>query len=258
MRFEILSSGIDMDVEISKWGLRLITDTPEPSDKSNFKEAPTRSSIFYEGENLVLASSDPPVTLDSATITLEGAVGELEDLDVRLPAFDGVFEFILSIQSSFSANDLANVEIRLRSPNGTSAVLVNPATSPFIPADKDPVFGEIIFDDEADKVLADLVNPFEGRIRPHSPLSVFDGENPNGVWTIELAALNQAIPTDAVLRRWNLIVNPDRLLKRAPIEVIQNWYGVKDCQIQLILRQNLLSDGKNQNRLLGRPNFIWM
>ena len=225
LRFEIEPSGVDMDVELKSWGLRIHTAATSPFNPESFQELPTQGEHFYEGDNITIGADATNVT-GSGSIEVSGVVGPIEDLDLRFPAFDGVFAYIASIQSSFTAEDLANTQLILESPAGTRVTLTDPETTPAVAPGEDAVFGEIRFDDAAPSTLGDLSNPFEGTIRPHDSLSAFNGEDPNGVWRLELMPKSTSAPIDyAILRRWSLIFNSDRDPKLAPVEVIQRWYG---------------------------------
>ena len=46
---------------------------------------------------------------------------------------------------------------------------------------------ETIFDDEANIIIGSGTSPFSGRFVPASPLRVFDGDSPNGTWTLTIS-----------------------------------------------------------------------
>jgi subtilisin-like proprotein convertase family protein len=58
------------------------------------------------------------------------------------------------------------------------------------------------FDDEATTSIVAGAAPFTGSFRPEMPLSAFDGEDPNGAWTLELR--DNAFEDTGVLLSWSL------------------------------------------------------
>jgi subtilisin-like proprotein convertase family protein len=106
---------------------------------------------------------------DNATMTSTLQVGALAasiiDVDVRLDI------------AHANVNDL---RIFLISPAGTRREIVNRAGG------SDENFTGTIFDDEAATLVQNASAPFTGRFRPTETLSAFDGQNPNGAWTLEV------------------------------------------------------------------------
>jgi subtilisin-like proprotein convertase family protein len=53
---------------------------------------------------------------------------------------------------------------------------------------------EVTFDDEASQSITSATPPFSNqRLRPAAPLSTFDGEDPNGQWTLEIVDRNESL-----------------------------------------------------------------
>jgi subtilisin-like proprotein convertase family protein len=63
-------------------------------------------------------------------------------------------------------------------------------------------FSGTTFDDEAASSINLGIAPFEGSFQPEGLLSDLDGENPNGVWTLEIS--DQALQDEGTLNSWSL------------------------------------------------------
>ena len=64
-----------------------------------------------------------------------------------------------------------------------------------------------VLDDEAFTSILDGTRPFTGSYRPTSNLSVFDGENPAGVWNL---MIEDVVPIDSgALTNWELEITLD-------------------------------------------------
>lgn len=97
-----------------------------------------------------------------STLAVSG-VGALGDLDVRV-----------NIRHTFDGD----LEIRLRAPDGTTIALVSNRGG------LGQNFVDTDLDDEAPTAIAAGSAPFTGSFRPEQPLSVLDGRNANGTWTL--------------------------------------------------------------------------
>jgi hypothetical protein len=87
----------------------------------------------------------------------------------------------LSAAYFFFPGNVSLITVDLTSPQGTTVSLiagVGPTSG--------TGFNNVVLDDEAAQPLSAGSDPFAGTFQPTSPLSAFDGENPNGTWTIEV------------------------------------------------------------------------
>lgn len=111
---------------------------------------------------------ETPVSFD---LTVEGIPGRLQDLDV-----------VLDVLLDGESND---AQIDLISPNGTRATLYTNIGKWWSP----PVTIHETLDDEASYALV---------VRPYSRgnLRAFDGEDPNGTWTLEVYEPMLCLPSD--------------------------------------------------------------
>ena len=62
-------------------------------------------------------------------------------------------------------------------------------------------FTATVLDDEAATAIASGTAPFTGSFRPAQPLTVFDGQNPNGTWTLEIPDGVMATPAPSTTGR---------------------------------------------------------
>jgi len=109
-----------------------------------------------------------PFNVTTVPLTVTGGTGEIIDLNVGLDmAYDPVGELIIS----------------LISPAGTSVLLASEVQQSSFP---NLGFSDTVFDDEATTPIADGTTPFTGSFVPQAALSAFDGEDPDGVWTLQV------------------------------------------------------------------------
>ncbi|MCY2987411.1 MAG: proprotein convertase P-domain-containing protein, partial [Planctomycetota bacterium] len=131
-------------------------------------------------------STDVPVVIrDTATVvshsSVSGFVGAIADLDVGLRVTGG------------GAGEL---RVYLTSPAGTRLLLLRGTGQ----------FPDTTLDDAAEAALVDQGGLFVGRFHPETPLSAFNDEDPNGVWTLELTA---TVPESLrTLDGWTLWLTP--------------------------------------------------
>jgi len=101
------------------------------------------------------------------TFTVSGE-GPVVDLDLRL---------------SMAQNYNHDLEIMLKSPAGTQAVVVPYFDGRHLSGSN---LQETCFDDEATTSVFSGTPPYAGAYGPGNALSAFDGQNPNGVWTVSV------------------------------------------------------------------------
>ena len=151
----------------------------------------------YVGPRQVLANNTAQTILDNdkinSYITVPTQTSRLTDLNVSL-----------SLTHSF----LADLDIYLVSPRGTRIELVSDLVS------NEPDMISTTFDNVAPSGILTAGSPFTGRFRPEGTLEDLNGENPSGVWTLEITDDN---PTDfGTLKSWALNIETIGL---APITV---------------------------------------
>jgi subtilisin-like proprotein convertase family protein len=119
------------------------------------------------------------------TVEVSGAQ-TLSDVDV-----------LLNITHPFDTD----LDVFLESPGGTVVELFTD-----IGGDGDD-FTDTLLDDEAPEPLLDspAAAPFTGRFRPEGSLADFDGEDPNGTWTLHVT--DDQGTTGGNLDGWSLILH---------------------------------------------------
>lgn len=80
--------------------------------------------------------------------------------------------------------------------------------------------------DDATRLIGDGAAPFSGDFKPHSPLSVFNGMDPDGDWILTIYD-NQAVNT-GTLRAWGI-----RPLYERPVGIEENGPGAETGNIRL-------------------------
>ena len=134
------------------------------------------------------ASADVPRPLTDNSMTasalsVAGLVGFVFDLDVRLDVTHPFDE---------------DLDVVLVSPSGRRVALFNDVGS------NGDHFTGTVLDDEAAAAIATGAAPFAGRFRPAQPLSAFDGQDPNGAWTLEVT--DDSMGFTGTLNAWSLTI----------------------------------------------------
>ncbi len=107
-------------------------------------------------------------------IEVPSGVGLIQDLNLRTGTACGN-------NSSIDHNRISELVITLTSPQGTSVVILNQQGG----STRD--ICNAIFDDEAAVLFPACGQPHSCSHQPFSPLSAFDGEDPTGTWTLNIA-----------------------------------------------------------------------
>jgi hypothetical protein len=182
------TGSIALDVEIPKLSpagainLSLVLSSTSNASITNnvFLTLPLSSdysSFHYEDVAVPIGES----AMVEIPLEVSGMPGGIQDLlftfagEEGCPAPDGV---------GLSYPNVAELDISLISPLGTVATLVE-STSTGGGAN----FCRTLFDDSATAPISTAIQtgsaaPFSGSYSPATPLSVFDGENPNGTWRL--------------------------------------------------------------------------
>jgi subtilisin-like proprotein convertase family protein len=141
--------------------------------------------------NLVIGQPSldvPKFIIDNSTITSQltiGSAATITDVDIQL---------------TIAHHSTADLSAFLISPNGTRVELFSNEGG-----ETGRNFDSTIFNDETANSVTTADAPFLGNLRPAGLLSAFDGENPNGVWTLEITDDETAV--QGVLRSWSLRFN---------------------------------------------------
>lgn len=138
--------------------------------------------VFRNGDSVPIGRDDPNQI--ESQIQVNNLTSNIRDVVV---SFD--------IQHTYT-NDL---RITLISPQGTGVMLVEREGG------SGNNFSGTTFDDAAVRSIIGADAPFSGSFRPESSLSAFDGEDPNGVWTLRVE--DTAALDGGVLSLWKLVLD---------------------------------------------------
>ncbi|HEX3601183.1 MAG TPA: proprotein convertase P-domain-containing protein, partial [Lacipirellulaceae bacterium] len=140
--------------------------------------------------------------------TLNGETVSVSSTDVPRLIFDSLTTYsTISVTGLHSINDLdvfldiahtfdSGLQVFLTSPNGTRVHLFGGVGG------SGDNFMSTTLDDEAATGIGDGIAPFDGSFRPQELLSAFDGQDPNGIWTLEVSDTLSA--GFGVLNNWSL------------------------------------------------------
>jgi subtilisin-like proprotein convertase family protein len=144
------------------------------------------NGAFDNGPITVAATNAPQLIADLTKLTSELTVSGLQSIDD--------LDILLSIEHSYDSD----LDIFLISPQGTRVELFTD-----VGANGDN-FLNTRLDDEAAMAITAGLAPFTGSYRPEALLSLFDGEDPNGVWKLEITDDN--VSDAGMLIGWSVIV----------------------------------------------------
>jgi subtilisin-like proprotein convertase family protein len=124
----------------------------------------------------------------------------LPDLDIRRSSLNvsGLAGYItdVNVQLNISHTWVEDLEVHLISPSGTRIQLFRAIGG------SGDNFSNTIFDDEATTPITAAAPPYAGTFQPQEMLAALDGEDPNGLWQLELS---DAFSGDAgTLSSWSL------------------------------------------------------
>ena len=126
----------------------------------------------------------------------------------------------LNVTMNASIEDTLQATVELTSPAGTTITLFPGVGTGILGAG----FIDTVFDDEAASPITSGMEPFTGSFQPTGPLSSFDGEDPNGVWTLTIATTNFFAFNDT-LDSWTL----DLSTGTVDDADLDGWVACGDC-----------------------------
>lgn len=163
------------------------------------------ATFTYAGSPVAIPDED--LAGVSIPITVSGVAGKLKDLNFRFggsacSATPGATT--VGLDHTF----VGDLSITLRSPSGTVVRLLHQPGANNEPSSGNN-FCNTVFDDEGGgssiQTIADAANPYSGTFLPLDPLSVFQGENPNGTWTLNVA--DTVAEDTGSVRNFSLIIS---------------------------------------------------
>ncbi len=148
-------------------------------------------------------STDPgsDVALDVTFLTSQNASipdGEPSQFSLAIPVggLENATILDINLKLNIEHTDISDLKVSLRSPAGTFVSLFTAPSGTSVDPDCSHININVIMDDEAANNYADLQSScnsegyaIDGSYIPESSLSAFDGENPNGIWELILADL---------------------------------------------------------------------
>jgi subtilisin-like proprotein convertase family protein len=162
--------------------------------------AGTNSTVSYTGPAVAIPDNDE--TGIAATVNVAGFSGALADLNFR---FDGSACSTDPASTTVGLNHsfVGDLVITLTSPHGTTITLRNSD------ANAGRNFCQTTLDDSAAtsiQAAPSTSEPFTGTFKPAQALSTFNGEDPNGNWTLRIADVGPA--DTGSLRAFSLVLTP--------------------------------------------------
>jgi large repetitive protein len=131
----------------------------------------------------------------------------------------GADVFDLNVTLDVAIDPTNDISFTLTSPLGTTVPLAS-NVGDYWSAD----FADTVFDDEATVPIGDGIAPFAGSFQPEGDLSAFDGEDPNGIWSLEFTSWGVAY-APGTLNEWYL----DFELLDIDDDDGDGWVGCGDC-----------------------------
>ncbi|HMN40631.1 MAG TPA: zinc-dependent metalloprotease family protein [Phycisphaerales bacterium] len=138
--------------------------------------------------------------------------GVIADLDFR---FNGTACTTSASSSTVGLNhgSVGQLIVKLTSPQGTTVTLVNRMSGGGATgANSSNNFCNTVLDDSGAASIQTIAGsnaPFTGTFAPASPLSAFNGEDPTGTWTLNVADVVSG--TTGTARAWSLVITPQSI-----------------------------------------------
>jgi subtilisin-like proprotein convertase family protein len=153
-----------------------------------------------------VAIPDNNVTGVNIPLVVSGFTGRISDLNFK---FDGT-ACSTAVGATTVGLDhawVSNLVVTLKSPQGTSVTIMN---RPGGVNNSGHNFCNTMLDDESAGASIQTITtaqaPFTGSFKPNIPLSAFDGQDPNGTWTLNVS--DRSAANTGSLRAFSLIITP--------------------------------------------------
>jgi subtilisin-like proprotein convertase family protein len=161
------------------------------------------TTVNYSGAATAVPDNNPSGV--NTTIAVSGFTGNIADLNFRINGTSAT-----TGSSGVDHSWVGDLVFKLTSPQGTTVTVINRIDSGGINGNcsNDNFFNTVLDDEAAGGVIVDnnCTAGMTGNFRPAMPLSLFDGENPNGTWTLNVADL---VTTDTgTIRAYGLEITP--------------------------------------------------
>ena len=155
----------------------------------------------YAGPPVAIPDND--ATGASAVIPVSGLTGAVSDINFRLDALAGCSTTANDANASITHPFIGDLALSLTSPAGTTVNLINNR------GNGGHNYCTVTLDDQGGFPAASAITTagaVAGNFTPESPLSAFNGENPNGNWTLKVVDNGPA--DTGTINRYSLIITP--------------------------------------------------
>ncbi|HEY7162126.1 MAG TPA: putative Ig domain-containing protein, partial [Acidobacteriota bacterium] len=169
-------------------------------------------SYSYTGPNVAIPDNNAAGV--NATVNVAGFTGPMSDVNISIDGVGPCNATAGSLNNGVTHTWIGDLVFKLTSPAGTTVTFIN-RPGPGTLGTSGNNICNAIFDDESggpnfssiqDTGAPPLGPPYTGTFTPQSPLSPFEGEDPNGTWTLNVSD-NAAIDTGS-LNRFTIRISP--------------------------------------------------
>ncbi len=179
------------------------------------------NTVSYTGPAVAVPDNIPAGV--NIPLAVSGLTGSIADLNFRLDAAPaGTCDAVIgNTNASMDHTFNGDLIFRLTSPGGTTVNLINRRGG------GGNNFCTVLLDDDGGFPAASTMTTagaIAGNFAPDNPLSAFDGQNPNGTWTLNVS--DNANIDIGSLRRFSLIIStasPDATICRGQIQQINAY-----------------------------------
>jgi subtilisin-like proprotein convertase family protein len=172
----------------------------------------TAINYSYTGPNVAIPDNNP--TGVNATVTVAGFPGPMSDVNISIDGVGPCNATAGSLNNGVTHTWIGDLVFKLTSPAGTTVTFINRAGPGTLGTSGNNICNTI-FDDESggpnfstiqDTGVPPLGPPYTGTFTPQSSLAPFEGQDPNGTWTLNVSD-NAAIDTGS-LNRFTIRISP--------------------------------------------------
>ncbi|CAN5408726.1 hypothetical protein BH20ACI2_BH20ACI2_14380 [soil metagenome] len=159
----------------------------------------------YTGPAVAVPDNDPAGV--NISLAVSGVGGAAADIDFRFDvAAEGVCNAALgNTNAAMDHTFIGDLNFRLTSPEGTSVTIMSRRGG-----SRDNICSTLLDDDGGFASLSTVSSAsgqfLSGNFAPDNPLSAFDGQNPNGIWVLNISD-NAGVDTGS-MRRFSLVITP--------------------------------------------------
>lgn len=170
----------------------------------------------------VFSYTGPPIAIPDGNSTgirvnvpVSGLTGNISKVVFRLDGDDCSKPDGAGIQHGY----VSDLFIALVSPRSTSVTIMS---LPGGIANEGQNFCNTVFDDDARNSIQTITTagaPYTGSFKPASPLSVLNGQNPNGTWVLQV--IDPLTPDAGILRRFSLLIYTYDCVRGAGVQEVK-------------------------------------